>query len=404
MSHPSNPKSTPNLNAQTPSSSQPDTTNPSPETEQDVGRSTQSLEAYKATIDNDKAAPKVSTAGTEKLQKALARMGLGSRRQMEEIIKAGRVSINSRPATIGDRVEQGDEIRVDGRLIKFKAENEKRRRIIAYYKPEGEICSANDPEGRPTVFDRLPKLTHDRWVMVGRLDINSTGLLLFTNDGELAHRLMHPSNEVEREYAVRVLGEVTPEIASKLTAGVQLEDGIAKFDDIQEAGGTGVNRWYNVKLKEGRNREVRRLFESQELKVSRLLRTKYGTFSLPRELRTGRFIELDKRDIHDLTDLVNLRPRQGTGLYGMAKRKQERIKNKPLKARRGRDIGRSNESNEGRSSGAHNSTERDNTPHNRAERNKSSRSNDSRSTDNRGQNSRSKNSSTTRNSPRGGRS
>lgn len=289
-------------------------------------------------LTTDESPAKTSTAGTEKLQKALARMGLGSRRQMEEIIKAGRVSVNSGPATIGDRVAQGDEIRVDGRLIKYKPENEKRRRILAYYKPEGEICSANDPEGRPTVFDRLPKLTHDRWVMVGRLDINSTGLLLFTNDGELAHRLMHPSNEVEREYAVRVLGEVTPEIASKLTAGVELEDGLAKFDDIQEAGGTGVNKWYHVKLKEGRNREVRRLFESQDLKVSRLLRTKYGTFSLPKELRTGRFIELDKRDIHDLTDLVNLRPRQGTGLHGQAKRKQERIKNKPLKARRGRQF------------------------------------------------------------------
>lgn len=292
--------------------------------------------AYAATPADTPA--KTSTVGTEKLQKALARMGLGSRRQMEEIIKSGRVSVNSTPATIGDRVSQGDEIRVDGRLIKYKSENEKRRRILAYYKPEGEICSANDPEGRPTVFDRLPKLTHDRWVMVGRLDINSSGLLLFTNDGELAHRLMHPSNEVEREYAVRVLGEVTPEIASKLTKGVELEDGLAKFDDIQEAGGTGVNRWYNVKLKEGRNREVRRLFESQDLKVSRLLRIKYGTYSLPKELRTGRFIELDRRDIHDLTDLVNLRPRQGTGLFGEAKRKQERIKNKPLKARRGRQF------------------------------------------------------------------
>ena len=280
-------------------------------------------------------ATSTSTVGTEKLQKALARMGLGSRRQMEEVIKSGRVSINSIPATIGDRVSQTDEIRVDGRLIKYKAEREKRRRVLAYYKPEGEICSANDPEGRPTVFDRLPKLTHDRWVMVGRLDINSTGLLLFTNDGELAHRLMHPSNEIVREYAVRVLGEVTPEVASKLTAGVELEDGLAKFDDIQEGGGSGVNKWYHVKLKEGRNREVRRLFESQDLKVSRLLRTRYGSVSLPKELRTGRFIELDKKDIHDLTDLVNLRPRQGTGLQGAAKRKKERIQKKPLKARRG---------------------------------------------------------------------
>jgi len=270
----------------------------------------------------------------EKLQKALARMGLGSRRQMEDVIRSGRVSINSAPATIGDRVTIGDEIRVDGRLIRYKAENEKRRRVLAYYKPEGEICSATDPEGRPTVFERLPKLTHDRWVMVGRLDINSTGLLLFTNDGELAHRLMHPSNEINREYAVRVLGEVTPEIAKNLTAGVMLDDGMAQFEDIKEGGGEGVNKWYHVKLKEGRNREVRRLFESQGLKVSRLLRTRYGSISLPKELRTGRFLELDKKDINSLTDLVSLRPRQDTGLQGTAKRKQDRIKDKPLKARR----------------------------------------------------------------------
>ncbi|WP_199507196.1 MULTISPECIES: 23S rRNA pseudouridine(2605) synthase RluB [unclassified Psychrobacter] len=281
----------------------------------------------------------------EKLQKALARMGLGSRRQMEEVIKAGRISINSTPATIGDRVSQGDEIRVDGRLIKYTAENEKRRRVLAYYKPEGEICSAQDPEGRPTVFDRLPKLTHDRWVMVGRLDINSTGLLLFTNDGEMAHRLMHPSNEIVREYAVRVLGEVTPEIARTLTSGVMLEDGLAQFDDIKEGGGEGINKWYHVKLKEGRNREVRRLFESQGLKVSRLLRTRYGSIALPKELRTGRFLELDKKEIHTLTDLVNLRPRHGTGLHGAAKRKQERIKDKPLKARRSRQSGRDRDDN-----------------------------------------------------------
>ncbi len=280
----------------------------------------------------------------EKLQKALARMGLGSRRQMEDVIRSGRVSINSAPATIGDRVSIGDEIRVDGRLIRYKAENEKRRRVLAYYKPEGEICSATDPEGRPTVFERLPKLTHDRWVMVGRLDINSTGLLLFTNDGELAHRLMHPSNEITREYAVRVLGEVTPDIAKNLTAGVMLADGMAQFEDIKEGGGDGVNKWYHVKLKEGRNREVRRLFESQGLKVSRLLRTRYGSINLPKELRTGRFLELDKKDINSLTDLVSMRPRQDTGLQGAAKRKQDRIKDKPLKARR--DFQRDNKRND----------------------------------------------------------
>lgn len=282
-----------------------------------------------------------STAGTEKLQKALARMGLGSRRQMEEVIKAGRVSINQKPATIGDRVEQSDEIRVDGRLIKYKSEREKRRRVLAYYKPEGEICSANDPEGRTTVFERLPKLTHDRWIMVGRLDINSTGLLLFTNDGELAHRLMHPSNEIVREYAVRILGELTPEMMRNLTDGVMLEDGLAKFEDIRQGGGEGVNKWYHVKLKEGRNREVRRLIESQGLKVSRLLRTSYGSVDLPKELRTGRFIELDRKEIHRLIDLVGIRPREDMGVHGKAKEKKERFQKKPMKARTIRTSSRS---------------------------------------------------------------
>lgn len=281
------------------------------------------------------------TAPTEKLQKALARLGYGSRRQMEEIIKSGRISVNGETATIGDRVTQGDEIRIDGRTIRYTAEKEKRRRVLAYYKPEGEICSANDPEGRPTVFDRLPKLTNDRWVMVGRLDINSTGLLLFTNDGELAHRLMHPSNEIVREYAVRVLGEVTPEIARNLTQGVMLDDGMASFDEIKEGGGEGVNKWYHVKLKEGRNREVRRLFETQGLRVSRLLRTRYGSVTLPKELRTGRFIELEKNEISRLIEPVGLRPRYvGQGVHGGAKRKQERFQKKPMKARKGKNLRR----------------------------------------------------------------
>ncbi len=269
----------------------------------------------------------------EKLQKLLARIGLGSRRGLEEIIKAGRISINGKVATLGDRATLTDEIRVDGRPVRLKAEREKRRRVLAYYKPEGEICSVSDPEGRPTVFDRLPKLTGDRWVMVGRLDINSSGLLLFTNDGELAHRLMHPSSQVVREYAVRVLGEVTPQIASTLTAGVELEDGFAKFDDIKEGGGTGVNKWYHVTIKEGRKREVRRMFESQALKVSRLIRTRYGTMILPKELRTGRFIELDAKEIGKLVESVGLRQRQGTGLNIATKEKQARIHKKPLKSR-----------------------------------------------------------------------
>ncbi|MBP8005911.1 MAG: pseudouridine synthase [Acinetobacter sp.] len=272
---------------------------------------------------------------SEKLQKVLARVGLGSRRYMEEVIAAGRVSINGRIAQVGERIEPTDELRIDGRKVQFQIEDEIRRRVLVYYKPEGEICSRNDPENRPTVFEQLPQIANDRWVMVGRLDINSTGLLLFTNDGELANRLMHPSNEIEREYAVRVMGEVTPQIRNNMLKGVELEDGPAKFESFTDIGGDGINRWYQVVVKEGRNREVRRIFETQSLKVSRLLRTRYGTVILPRELRTGRWMELDKGDIDNLAKSVELKPRQGTGLFGMAKRRSDRMIEKPMAARRG---------------------------------------------------------------------
>ena len=272
---------------------------------------------------------------SEKLQKVLARVGLGSRRHMEQAIIDGRVSVNGKLATLGDRIEGTDELRVDGRLVQFTAESEVRRRVLIYYKPEGEICSRQDPEGRPTVFDRLPPIKGERWVMVGRLDVNSSGLLLFTTDGELANRLMHPSSEIEREYAVRVMGEITKEIRENLSTGVELDDGPAKFERMSELGGEGFNRWWQVVVKEGRNREVRRLFESQDLKVSRLLRTRYGSVSLPRTLKTGRWIELDKREIDTLSELVKLRPRQGTGLYGLAKRRVEKMQENPLPARRG---------------------------------------------------------------------
>lgn len=272
---------------------------------------------------------------SEKLQKVLARTGLGSRRHMEQAILDGRVSVNGTLATIGDRIVMGDELRLDGRIVHFSLASELRRRVIAYYKPEGEICSRHDPEDRPTVFDRLPKITDERWVMVGRLDINSSGLLLFTNDGEFANRLMHPSSGIEREYAVRVMGELTPEMQAQLCAGVELEDGFAKFESVSELGGEGFNRWWQVVVKEGRNREVRRLFETQGLKVSRLLRTRYGSQVLPRHLRTGRWVELDKPDIDKLLSEVELRPRrEGTGLFGMAKRRSEKLKDNPLPARK----------------------------------------------------------------------
>ncbi len=271
---------------------------------------------------------------SEKLQKVLARTGLGSRRHMEQAIVDGRVSVNGTIASLGDRIEAGAELRLDGRLVHFNVESELRRRVIAYYKPEGEICSRSDPEGRPTVFDHLPRINGERWVMVGRLDINSTGLLLFTNDGEFANRLMHPSSGIEREYAVRVMGAVTPEVQRTLCNGVELDDGPAKFESMSELGGEGFNRWWQVVVKEGRNREVRRLFESQELKVSRLLRTRYGTQKLPRELRTGRWAELDKPDIDALLGAVELRPRRGgTGLFGLAKRRVEKLRENPLPAR-----------------------------------------------------------------------
>jgi 23S rRNA pseudouridine2605 synthase len=254
---------------------------------------------------------------------------------MEQAIADGRVSVNGKIAALGDRVEATDEVRVDGRRVQFTIEEETRRRVLIYYKPEGEICSRHDPDGRPTVFDRLPAMRGERWVMVGRLDVNSSGLLLFTTDGELANRLMHPSNEIEREYAVRVMGEVTPGVRNALVEGVVLEDGPAKFERMTELGGEGINRWWQVVVKEGRNREVRRLFESQNLKVSRLLRTRYGTVALPRTLKTGRWIELDKADIDELVELVQLRPRRGTGLFGLAKRRTEKMQENPLPARRG---------------------------------------------------------------------
>ena len=296
---------------------------------------------------------------SEKLQKVLARVGLGSRRYMEEVIAAGRVSVNGQVAQVGERIEPGDELRIDGRKVQFQIEDEIRRRVLIYYKPEGEICSRNDPESRPTVFDNLPTIANDRWVMVGRLDINSTGLLLFTNDGELANRLMHPSNEIEREYAVRVMGEVTPQLKNNMLKGVVLDDGPAKFESFSEIGGEGINRWFQVVVKEGRNREVRRIFESQGLKVSRLLRTRYGTVILPRELRTGRWMELDKTDIDNLAKAVELKPRQGTGLFGMAKRRTERMQDKPMAARRGGYLRQQRRDNEGEQAPQHVQAQRD---------------------------------------------
>jgi len=255
---------------------------------------------------------------SEKLQKVLARAGLGSRRVMEEGIAAGRVSVNGKIAEVGDRVTEEDTIRVDSRYIRTVSADESiaRRRVLMYHKPEGEVSTRTDPEGRPTVFDRLPGLKHGRWVAVGRLDINSIGLMLFTTDGELANRLMHPSSEIEREYAVRVLGDVTPDMLKTLRSGVVLDDGMAHFDDIIDQGGEGANHWYHVVVKEGRKREVRRLWESQGLRVSRLIRVRYGTLSLPRSLHVSHWKELDAKDIDALEKLSGQGYKSRTGLYG----------------------------------------------------------------------------------------
>ncbi|HEI8864865.1 23S rRNA pseudouridine(2605) synthase RluB [Serratia sp. AKBS12] len=247
---------------------------------------------------------------SEKLQKVLARAGHGSRREIETMIEAGRVSVDGKIAKLGDRVEvvQGMKIRLDGHVVSIKESEEAVCRVLAYYKPEGELCTRSDPEGRPTVFDRLPKLRGSRWVAVGRLDVNTSGLLLFTTDGELANRLMHPSREVEREYAVRVFGQIDDDKVKQLSRGVQLEDGPAAFRTISFQGGEGLNQWYNVTLTEGRNREVRRLWEAVGVQVSRLIRVRYGDINLPKGIPRGGWTELDLPAINYLRELVDLQP------------------------------------------------------------------------------------------------
>lgn len=243
---------------------------------------------------------------SEKLQKILARSGVGSRREMETWISAGRVTIDGKLATLGDRVLPTQAVRVDGHPVKLASEAEQICRVIAYHKPEGEICSRTDPEGRPTVFDRLPKIRGSRWIAIGRLDINTSGLLLFTTDGELANRLMHPKFEVEREYAVRVFGDVTDAMIQKLRTGVELEDGKAAFKKIKASGGEGINKWFNVTLTEGRNREVRRMWESQGAVVNRLIRVRYGDLMLPKHLPAGGYTEYALEEVNYLRKVVHM--------------------------------------------------------------------------------------------------
>lgn len=242
----------------------------------------------------------------ERLQKFLAAAGLGSRREIEGWIKEGLIRVNGAVANLGDPARSGDELVVKGRFYKVLPQAENHRRVLMYHKPEGEITSRNDPEGRRSVFDRLPRLSSGRWVAVGRLDINSIGLLLFTTDGELANALMHPSSEITRKYAVRVNGEVTPEILQALSEGVMLEDGLAAFDSIKHTGGEKSNQWYDVVLREGRNREVRRLFNSQGLQVSRLIRIQYGPINLPKWLGRGRYHDIEDKALQNLLKAVNM--------------------------------------------------------------------------------------------------
>ena len=239
-----------------------------------------------------------------KLHKVLAQAGLGSRLEMEQLIVAGRISVNAEPAHIGQRIQFGDSVKINGKPIRVRIDPP-RPRVIAYHKPAGEVVTHDDPQNRPTVFRRLPKLHEGKWQSVGRLDLNTEGLLLLTSSGELANRLMHPRFGLEREYAVRVLGSLSNEEKKRLLDGVALDDGHAQFTSLEEGGGEGANCWYKVTLCEGRNREVRRMFEAVGHAVSRLIRIRYGAMVLPRGLKRGAFVELDERDIWELTSAAD---------------------------------------------------------------------------------------------------
>jgi len=295
----------------------------------------------------------------EKLQKVLARSGFGSRREMERFIEEGRVAVNGEPAKLGDRVKEGDQVSLDGRSIQLIFSAESARRVLIYNKPIGEVCTRHDPEGRPTVFDNLPPLKQGRWIVIGRLDINTTGLLLFTTDGELANRMMHPSANIDREYAVRVLGNVEDAMLERLKQGVLLDDGMAHFSDVRYFDGEGANKWYHCVVMEGRNREVRRLWESQGLQVNRLKRVRFGPVFLPSDVKVGTWRELGGKEIDLLSDelgLARVKARSKTReevveekrRYGRQRARQNAetpVRNAPEKRSakpRGRSVGRRN--------------------------------------------------------------
>jgi len=243
----------------------------------------------------------------ERIQKVLARGGIGSRREIEGWITEGRLKLNGATVTLGTRIKTGDYLQVNDRVVNWEKFTVQPTRVLLYHKPTGEVVTRRDPEGRPVVFTQLPSLVASRWIAVGRLDINTSGLLLVTNNGELANRLMHPSTQVEREYAVRLLGEIPDAVMARLKQGVELEDGIAKFDDIRFYAGEGANKWYYVTVKEGRNRLVRRLWESQDIVVSRLMRVRYGPVVLPERLKAHSFHELDAKELALLFEFAGLK-------------------------------------------------------------------------------------------------
>ena len=240
----------------------------------------------------------------DRIQKVLANAGYGSRREIEKLINNGKIKVNGKLATIGQCIEEKDQVAINSRPIRLHQQRKKKPKVLAYYKQAGEVCTRRDEKGRETVFKNLPRLRNSRWISIGRLDLNTTGLLLFTTDGELANKLMHPSSEIEREYAVRVFGRVTNENINTLLDGVELEDGFAKFTDIVDSGGKGTNHWYHVVVMEGRNKEVRRLWESQGVQVTRLIRTRFGSYILPRRKRVGQFWRLDEKEIKSLENSI----------------------------------------------------------------------------------------------------
>ncbi len=254
-----------------------------------------------------------TTAPTERLQKLLARAGLGSRREIERWIENGEVTVNGEVAELGRQASASDRISVRGEPVSGLSDRVASTRILIYHKPEGEVTTYKDPEGRPTVFERLPRLRGERWLSVGRLDVNTTGILLFSNDGEFVHRLTHPSAGLDREYAVRVRGEVTQDVLESMLRGVPTDDGVLKFDDIRLQGGDGQNQWYHVVLQTGRYREVRRLWESQGLEVSRLIRVRYGPVLLPSDLQRGAWVELNGALVNELRERVGLAKVESAG-------------------------------------------------------------------------------------------